>query len=149
MGLATKELIKTHRVVEKLLEGFSVRHPRFQEIRKTLRRAVVAHAWLQDKIFLPVVKTKPCMAKCFLEEIAQEHKDLDRMFKWLMEIPPQREAEIKACVLQLRAILEAHIWKEASALYTMAEKCVDEKTLYRLGAEMDQRKNEVRDLVKE
>lgn len=148
MGLATKELAKTHRLIEKLLEGFNVRNPRFGDIRKTIRRAVAAHAWMQDEILTPAVKSKICLQKCFLKEMEQEHKDIDSLFKLLNAIPVDREGEVNVLLLQIRGILEAHVWKEAGALYPLVEKCVDEKILYELGSQMEQRKDEVRELGK-
>lgn len=147
MGKATDELIKTHKVVEKVLKQFKPDEPRFSEIRKTLERTVLAHVWLQDELFLPVLKGKPLLERRFLEEIVEEHRDLEHLLKLLLNISPDAKDEVQALVVQIRAILEAHFEKEASGLYPLAEKVIDESTLRRLGDDMWRRNTEVRDVV--
>ena len=147
MGKATEELIKTHRLVEKLLEQFEPEKPRFAEVRKTLERAVLAHTWLQNELLLPVLKGKPLIERRFLEEIGEEHRDLEHRLKLLLNISPEAKEEVQALVIQIRAILEAHFYKEALGLYPLAEKVVEASTLVRLGTDMERRKNEVRDLA--
>lgn len=147
MGKATEELIKTHRLLEKLLEQFEPGKPRFAEVRKTLERAVQAHTWLQDELLLPVLKGKPLIERRFLEEIREEHRDLEHLLKLLLNISPDAKEEVQALVIQIRAILESHIDKEALGLYPLVEKVVDRSTLLRLGTDMDRRKTEVRDLA--
>src|ERR1035438_4621319 len=107
MGKATEELVKTHRLVEKLLEQFEPEKPRFSEVRKTLERAGLAHTWLQDELLLPVLKGKPLIERRFLEEIGEEHRDLEQLLKLLLNISPEAKEEVQALVIQIRAILES------------------------------------------
>jgi hemerythrin-like domain-containing protein len=144
MGKATEELIKTHRFVEKILEQFDPKEIRFPEIRSTLERAIVAHAWLQDEIFLPALKNKALIEERFLSEVTQEHQDLEYLLKRLAHTALDAQQGLDALVLQIRTLLDTHFQKEAQALYPLAEKVVDETTLRELGDEMERRKTEVR-----
>jgi len=147
MGKATEELIKTHRVVEKVLKQFEPGEPRFAEIRKTLERTVLAHGWLQDELLLPALKGKPLIEQRFLQQIVEEHRDLEHLLKLLHNISLEAKEEVQALVVQIRAILDAHMAKESAALYPLTEKVVDDSTLRRLGADMERRKTEVRDVA--
>jgi hemerythrin-like domain-containing protein len=145
---ATEELIHTHAVVRKVLEIFKPGNPRFQESIKTLRRTVEAHTWLQDEIFIPALKGQPLIQKDFLAELAQEHKDLDQMIGQLLKTSPEQKKEADAYVLQIRALIAAHVKKEQEALYPLAEQVLDAGTLNKLRDEMERRKTEVREVVK-
>lgn len=147
MTKATDELVKTHRVVWKVLDGFAADKPRFSEIVKTLHRTVLAHAWLQDEIFLGTLVGKPLIDKGLVDEITQEHRDLDHLLQLLENTSADRTAEVGAFVLQIRVILQAHFKKEVEALYPLAEKVVDSQTLNKAGNEMKRRQTEVRDVV--
>jgi len=144
MGKATEELIKTHRFVGKILEQFDPKESRFAEIRATLERAVIAHAWLQDEILLPALKGKALVEERFLNEVTQEHQDLVFFFKRLAHAALDAGTELDALVLQIRTLLDTHFEKEAKALYPLAEKLLDNTTLLKLGDEMERRKTEVR-----
>src|SRR6185437_14869973 len=114
---------------------------------KTLHRTVQAHAWLQDEILLPALKGKPLVGKILLDEISQEHKDLDRFIANILKIAPEQKDEIEAHTLQIRTLLQTHFQKEAGALYPLTEKVVDASTLTRLREEMARRETEVRDVI--
>ena len=147
MGKATEELIKTHRFVGKILEQFDPEESRFPEIRATLERAIVAHAWLQDEIFLPALKGKPLIEDRFLDEVSKEHKDLEYLLKVLANTARDARPGLDALVIQIRTLLDTHFQKEAKALYPLAEKVVDAPTLLKLGDEMERRKTEVREAI--
>lgn len=144
MAKATEELIKTHRFVGKILEQFDPKESRFPEIRATLERAIIAHAWLQDEIFLPALKGKPLIEDRFLDEFSKEHKDLEHLLKVLANTALDAKPGLDALVLQIRTLLDTHFEKEAKALYPLAEKVIDDATLRKLGDEMERRKTEVR-----
>ena len=108
---------------------------------------MLAHVWLQDELFVPVLKGKPLIEPRFLQEIVEEHRDLEQLLKILVNISLESEEKVQALVVQIRAILFAHFEKEASGLYPLAEQVVDEATLVRLGADMERRKTEVRDVA--
>ena len=144
---ATEELAHTHLLVRKVLEIFTPGNPRFQESIKTLRRAVEAHAWLQDKILIPALQGRPLIEQSFLTEFIQEHRDLDQMIGLLLKTPPEKKNEVEAYVLQIRTLLETHFQKEKNALYPLSEQVLDIATLNKLKDEMERRKLEVRDIV--
>src|SRR5690242_947914 len=124
---ATDELLKDHRMVRKTLEGFRVDNPRFPAITKTLQRLLIGHAWFEDAIFLPPLQAEPLVAKRFLTQISQEHKDLDALMALLRQTNPASKREIDAYALQIRTILNTHFSKEEDALFPLAEKILREE----------------------
>jgi len=149
MGNASEELIKTHRLVGKILEQFDSKESRFSEIRLTLERAVTAHAWLQDEIVLPALKGKALIEERFLNEVTQEHQDLEFLLKKLALVALDAKPELDALVLQIRTLLDTHFEKETNALYPLAEKLLDNTALQKLGDEMERRKTDVRAAILE
>jgi iron-sulfur cluster repair protein YtfE (RIC family) len=143
----TDELAKTHQVVCKVLEGFNPSNPRFQSIMETLHRTVLAHAWLQDEVLFPALENKLLIQIPLLNEIFQEHKDLDRLLKALLDTSLDCKNELEAKVLQIRVILETHFMKETEALYPLVEKVLDLDTSDKLAEEMERRQMEVREVV--
>src|SRR4051812_25263728 len=122
MRKVTDELIKMHQLVSNVLEGFESSNPRFEPIMKTLHRTVVAHGWLQDEILAPAVGNKLLIEKPFLNEIHQEHQDLDRMLKALLDTPLDLKKDLDAKVLQIRTVIETHFKKEKEAFYPLVEQ---------------------------
>ena len=108
---ATDELLKDHRMVRKTLEGFRLENPRFPEITKTLSRILKAHAWFEDIIFLPALKAEPFLARVFMEEISQEHKDLDTLMNLIRQTKLEDHEPLEFYATQLRALLETHFHK--------------------------------------
>jgi hemerythrin-like domain-containing protein len=146
---ATDQLIKDHKMIRQILTDFSLENPRFPQLLKTLRRVVVGHAWFEDAVFLPAFAAEPLLHRRFMDEITQEHKDLDALLSLLRETPLSEKSVLDSYLLQMRSVLETHLKKEEDALFPMAEKILNEEGLNRLGDEMERRKTEVRDLVKE
>jgi hypothetical protein len=60
---ATDALLKDHLLINKILEQFSLDNPRFRKICLMLHRAVKAHAWFEDEIFLPALETEPLLRR--------------------------------------------------------------------------------------
>jgi hemerythrin superfamily protein len=149
MTKATDALLKDHKLIYKTLEGFSLDNPRFEHILKTLQRVVLAHAWFEDEIFLPAFNAEPRLKRRFVDEIIQEHKDIDFFLALLRKTPLSDKRELESSICQLTAILTNHLKKEEDGLFPLAEKILDNEGLNRIGAEMDRRKTEVRDLVKD
>lgn len=143
---ATDKLLTDHRLIRKLLEGFSLENPRFSEISNTLGRALVAHAWFEDVIFLPALNAEPSL-KRLSHEIEQEHKDMDALMGHVRKGSLENRKDLERYVLQLRVILDTHFKKEEDALFPLAEHILDSEGLNRLGDEMEQRKTEIRKLV--
>ena len=145
---ATEELANTHRVVEKVLKQFAPDQPRFNDVMKTLRRTALAHAWLQDQIFLRGLKGKPLIVQEFLDQITQEHQTLDHLIELLQKTPQDQKKELDAQVLQIRTLIKTHFEKEAKALYPLSEEVIDIDTLNALRDEMQRRETEIRSVVK-
>ena len=148
MKKATDELLKTHVVVRKVLEGFAVKNKRFPEIMTTLHRTLLAHAWLQDEILLPALKEQALLQVPLLNEICQEHKDLELLVKSLFDTSLNFKSALESKVLQIRIIIETHFRKEAEILYPLVEKTVNLETLNRLGDVMSRRQTELREVVR-
>jgi hemerythrin-like domain-containing protein len=144
---ATDHLLNDHRLVRKLLEGFSIENPRFPEILKTLQRAIVGHAWFEDTIFFPAFEREPLLEKRFMQEMFQEHLDLDHFLKLLRRTPDLRSKEFESYVLQTRVLLDTHFRKEEDALFPLAERILDSEDLNRLGDEMELRKTDIRAVI--
>ena len=144
---ATDELLKDHRMIRKTLEGFRLDNPRFPAISKTLQRLLIGHAWFEDAIFIPPLKAEPLVARRFLEEISQEHNDLDVMMALLRKTPLENKKELEAYMLQIRTSLTTHFSKEEDALFPLAEKILREEGLDRLAQEMRTRQSEVQSVL--
>lgn len=144
---ATTALLADHKLIRKLLEGFDPQNPRFAAIVKTLQRAVIGHAWFEDQIFLPAFKAEPRMEKHFLDELYQEHKDIEYFMSLIRKTPLEKKTECEEISMQFRAVLDNHFKKEEDALFPMAERILDSEGLNRLGDEMKRRQTEIRHLV--
>jgi hemerythrin-like domain-containing protein len=83
----------------------------------------------------------------FLEELYQEHKDIDFLLKQTKKTRLEDKAEFEAISLQLRTVLATHFNKEEDALFPLAEKILDDEGLNNLGDEMKRRQAEIRNLV--
>jgi hypothetical protein len=149
MAKATEELTKDHKMIRKTLEGFDLGNPRFSHITKTLHRLVVGHAWFEDHVFLPVFEAEPLLQKRFLEEIYQEHKDIDQLLKLIRRTPVTNREDLEAFTLQLRVLLETHFSKEEDALFPVAEKILGDRGMIQLGEEMRRRQREVLEIPQE
>jgi hypothetical protein len=141
---ATDALLKDHRLINKILEQFSLDNPRFGKICLTLHRAVLAHAWFEDEIFLPAVAAEPLLFRRFAEEISQEHKDIDALLKLLRKTPLANRPELESYSQQLKVLLATHFKKEEDALFPLSERILSEEGLLELGEEMKRRQLEVR-----
>src|SRR5580765_4949343 len=124
MTKATDALLADHKMIRKILQGFHPDSPRFQSIAKTLHRTVAGHAWFEDQIFLPAFKNEPLLQKRFVDEISDEHKDIDYFLNLVRKTNPQSK-EFEFYSVQFRSILETHFKKEEDALFPLAEKILD------------------------
>lgn len=149
MTKATDALLKDHKMIRKTLEGFTVDNPRFDPLLKTLQRIVLAHAWFEDEIFLPAFNAEPRLKRRFVDEITQEHKDIEYFLDLLRKTSPSQKEERELSARQFTSILTTHLLKEEDGLFPLAERILDNEGLNRLGAEMDRRKTEVVGLVKD
>lgn len=134
-------------MIRKTLEGFRLDNPRFPSISKTLQRLLIGHAWFEDAIFIPPLKAEPLVAQRFLDEISQEHKDLDTLMGLLRKTSLENKRELDAYAVQIRAILNTHLSKEEDALFPLAEKILREEGLDRLAQEMRSRQGEIQSIL--
>ena len=144
---ATDALLKDHRLINKILEQFSIDNPRFEKICLTLHRAVKAHAWFEDEIFLPAVQSEPLLFRRFTDEIYQEHKDIDALMKLLRKTPKANKKELIFYSQELKVLLSTHFKKEEDALFPLTEHLLTEEGLIELGDEMKRRQTEVRQFL--
>lgn len=147
MPKATDQLLKDHKMIRKVLQDLSPDNPRFPPLMKTLQRIVIAHAWFEDKIFLPAFEAEPLLHRRFTDEIRQEHQDIETLLRLVRETPAGKPLDLSSYFLQLVTLLETHFKKEEDALFPLAERILDEVGLNRLGEEMERRKTEVRGLT--
>jgi hemerythrin-like domain-containing protein len=146
---ATDQLLKDHRLIRKVLSDFSLDNPRYPELLKTLQRTVISHAWFEDAVFFPAFEAEPLLDRRFQKELDQEHLDLAHFLKALRKMAPGDRALAESYVLQLRVLLDTHFAKEEDGLFPLAERILDSEGLNNLGAEMERRKMEVRDAIKD
>jgi len=146
---ATDLLLTDHKLIRKVLSGLSLDNPRYSHILKTMSRTVIGHSWFEDEIFLPAFKLKGLLHKLFTDEIEQEHKDMKKMLSLLREMSPHQKKEIEALNIQYCTVLETHLKKEEDALFPLAERILDAEGLNKLGNEMENRKTEIRGMVKD
>jgi iron-sulfur cluster repair protein YtfE (RIC family) len=143
----TDALLKDHRLINKILESFTLENPRFDHICQTLHRALLSHAWFEDEIFLPAVRAEPLLFKRFTDEIYQEHQDLNALMKLLRKTPATQKRELEFYSQELRVLLSTHFKKEEDALFPLTERILSEEGLLELGAEMKRRQTEVRQFI--
>lgn len=141
---ATDALLKDHQLINKILEGFTLDNPRFDHLCRTLHRAVLAHAWFEDEVFLPAIEAEPLLFRRFTDEIYQEHKDIDALLKLLRKTPAEKPKELEFYSTELRVLLSTHFRKEEDALFPLTERLLTEEGLIELGDEMKRRQTEVR-----
>lgn len=144
---ATDALLKDHLLINKILEQFSIDNPRFEKICLTLHRALKAHAWFEDEIFLPAIEAEPLIFRRFTQEIYQEHLDLDALVKLLRKTPTANKKELEFYSQELRVLLSTHFKKEEDALFPITERLLTEQGLIELGDEMKRRQTEVRQFL--
>jgi hemerythrin-like domain-containing protein len=145
MPTATEQLLKDHKMIRKILEGFDVDNPRFPEILKTLQRVVVGHAWFEDAFFMPAVKSRPLIFQPFWSEVSTEHGDIAGLLALLRKTELKEKKRLQARVITLRSLLETHFAKEEDVLFPLAEQVIGRERLVKLAATMERRKEEVRD----
>ncbi len=148
MKKGTDELLKTHAFIKKLLQGFAIGNDRFAAVTKTLHRAVAAHTWFEESFFHAILRKNRVVDGRLLDELVQEHKDLDHLLTSLQKTPQKMKQALEAQTRQIRVILETHLTKERDALYPLSEMVLDAKTLATLAEKMERKKSAVRDLVK-
>jgi len=144
---ATDALLKDHLLINKILEQFSVDNPRFEKICLTLHRAVLAHAWFEDEIFLPAIEAEPLLFRRFTDEIYQEHKDIDALLRLLRKTPMGKKRDLLFYTQELHVLLSTHFKKEEDALFPLTEHLLTEEGLIVLGDEMTRRQTEVRQFL--
>ncbi|MBL8024422.1 MAG: hemerythrin domain-containing protein [Elusimicrobia bacterium] len=143
---ATEQLLKDHKMIRKILEGFQIRNPRFPEILKTLQRVVLGHAWFEDTFFMPALKARPMVFKPFWVEIGQEHEDIAGLLSLLRKTDVKNKDVLKARVMTLRSLLDTHFAKEEEVLFPLAESVISRERLVEMAAAMERRKAHVRTL---
>jgi hemerythrin-like domain-containing protein len=136
---ATESLLADHKMIRKLLAAVQPDNPRLPEIMSTLTRVVKGHAWFEDEIFMPAFRAEPLLEKRYLDELGQEHKDIDH-FMALVSQSPLGSREYECYALQLKVLLATHFAKEEDALFPLAERILDSEGLNRLAEEMRKRK---------
>ena len=149
MAKATDELLKDHKMIRKILEGWSLDSPRFQHIHKTLHRVVAGHAWFEDVILFPALEQEPLILRRFLDEMYDEHKDINTLLQLIGRTPLTEGKKQEFYGRQLSVILDTHFQKEEDGLFPLCEKILNEENLNRLSEEMRRRQEEIRSLVAE
>jgi iron-sulfur cluster repair protein YtfE (RIC family) len=146
MKKATDALLSDHKMIRKLLENFHADNPRYPEVIKTLYRVLLTHAWFEDNVFIPVFRNDGRIIKNYLDELNQEHKDLDYLMQLVLKGAPQDRIHRDPVRQQFRAVLETHLKKEEDALFPLAEKILGDAGQNKLGAEMEMRQAEAQKL---
>ena len=119
MPKATDQLLKDHKMIRKVLEGFSPDHARFPQLLKTLQRIVIAHAWFEDKIFLPAFQAEPLLHRRFVDEIYQEHRDIEFLLNICADGTTHRFGVFRHAGCQPQSL---HRWEDYSLTFTPRQK---------------------------
>lgn len=146
MKNAISALLSDHKMIRKLLEAYRLDNPRYDEIAHTLDRVVRMHAWFEDTVFLPAFEKEPLLVKRYLDELYQEHKDIDALSTLVRQTKREETERLESYTRQFRAILTNHLAKEEDALFPLAEKVLSNEGLIHLGAEMERRQAEAQKL---
>ncbi len=129
-------------MIRKILTEWKTGNPRFSHVHNTLTRVVIGHAWFEDQVFFPVMEAEPVFAKRFLDELYQEHKDIDALLKLVSKTPTEKQPLLDYYATQLKVVLDTHFAKEEDALFPIVEKIFDAEGLENLSAEMRRRQHE-------
>ena len=146
---ATEVLLADHKMIRKIMSDLEWTHPRFDDLSKTLHRIIVSHAWFEDEIFLPAFQSEPRLNRRFVDEIIQEHKDINVLLGLAREQRKKWDKNGELAYWQFKSILDAHFKKEEDGLFPIAEKILNSEGLNALGDEMERRKTDVRRFIDE
>ncbi len=146
MKNAIDALLNDHKMIRKLLSGLTPENSRYTEVLKTLERVVLSHAWFEDNVFLPAFKAEPLLLKKYLNELYEEHKDIEFSMDLVRKTGPKPSKELDAYTKQFRAILDNHLQKEEDALFPLAQQTLTKEGLEKISHEMERRQSETQKL---
>jgi hemerythrin superfamily protein len=144
---ATDMLKKDHRKVEELFSEYEdqASRARKKEIVDQISRELDIHAQLEEKIFYQSIKSaKEEDPKKIVRESFEEHKIVKTLIAELAGMNPS-DAQYDAKVTVLKESVQHHVKEEEGELFPAAEKEFSDEQLQRLGEEMADYKEELRE----
>ena len=97
-----------------------------------------------NEVLLTVLHSILVMVYC-----TPPHNCFSDFLKILRKTSYSQKDMVESTMIQLKTILETHLQKEEEGLFPLAEKILDSEGLNNLGVEMERRKIEVREVVKD
>jgi hemerythrin superfamily protein len=143
---ATDLLKQDHKRVKELFSEFEKlegKTSRRKEIVEEISRELEIHAQLEEKIFYQAFRgAREEEPKKIVRESFEEHKIVKTLLSELAGMSPSDE-QYDAKVTVLKESVEHHVREEEGELFPAAEKKFSDEELERLGAEMENLKEEV------
>ncbi len=141
---ATKLLEEDHRRVRELFDRFEETRDRAtkQRIVGDLRRELTLHAKVEEEIFYPRFLKRRGDPEKMVRESFEEHKIVETLLEDLSKIGP-RDEQFDAKVTVLQENVDHHAKEEERDLFPEAEKLLSKAQLEAMGAEMEDRKDEL------
>ena len=136
-------LIADHRMIRKILGNFHRTQPRLNLISKSLVRAVKSHAWFEDQVFIPAFENERLLEKKFVQEIVDEHKDIEVLMASFLGTRSEDKDLWEAKAIQFKALMESHFLKEEDGLFPICSRTATPQKLTILVEEMRRRQPEV------
>lgn len=144
------ELLKAdHKVVLDLLEQISATTERALkkrvELVAKLELELTVHTHLEEEIFYPAYKAagEKEQAKSYYEAI-EEHRAVDSLVLPHIKATDPGSVQFSGRAKVLKELLEHHIEEEEESMFVDAKKVLTAKQLTDLGAQMEQRKKELK-----
>ncbi len=141
---ATKLLEEDHKRVRDLFDRFEKTRDRATKKRivEELRRELTLHAKVEEEIFYPRFLKRRGDPEKMVRESFEEHKIVETLLEEISRIGP-RDEQFDAKVTVLQENVDHHAKEEERDLFPEAEKLLSRSQLEAMGAEMEDRKEEL------
>ena len=141
---ATKLLVEDHKRVRELFGRYEDTRDRATKKRivDDITRELTLHAKVEEEIFYPGFLKRRGDPQKMVRESFEEHKIVETLLAELSKIGP-RDEQFDAKVTVLQENVDHHAKEEERDLFPEAEKLLSKRELERMGAEMEDRKEEL------
>lgn len=141
---ATKLLEEDHKRVRELFGRYEDTRDRATKKRivDDITRELTLHAKVEEEIFYPRFLKRRGDPQKMVRESFEEHKVVETLLAELSKIGP-RDEQFDAKVTVLQENVDHHAKEEERDLFPEAEKLLSKRELERMGAEMEDRKEEL------
>lgn len=141
---ATKLLEEDHKRVRELFARYEDTRDRATKKRivDDITRELTLHAKVEEEIFYPRFLKRRGDPQKMVRESFEEHKIVETLLAELSKIGPHDE-QFDAKVTVLQENVDHHAKEEERDLFPEAEKLLSKRELEKMGAEMEDRKDEL------